>query len=110
VSAVKTGALDAEVACVISDIADSGIIALAKREGLPHFIVDPGPHPKRFADSAQKEVCEHLQRASVDVVVLAGFMRILKEPTMLRLRGSHRQRAPLAAAEVQRQRCRPACH
>ncbi|MFZ4593139.1 MAG: phosphoribosylglycinamide formyltransferase [Verrucomicrobiaceae bacterium] len=82
VSAIKTGALDADVACVISDVADSGIIALAKREGLPHFIVDPGLHPKRFADSAQKEVCEHLQRADVEVVVLAGFMRILKEPTI----------------------------
>lgn len=82
VAAIKAGTLDAEVACVISDIADSGIIALAKREGLSHFIVDPGPHPKRFADSAQKEVCEHLQRADVDVVVLAGFMRILKEPTI----------------------------
>ena len=82
IASIKAGTLDAEVACVISDFADSGIIALAKREGLSHFIVDPGPHPKRFADSAQKEVCEHLQRADVDVVVLAGFMRILKEPTI----------------------------
>jgi len=82
IAAIKAGTLDAEVACVISDITDSGILALAKREGLPHFLVYPGPNPKRFADSAQKEVCEHLQRADVDVVVLAGFMRILKEPTI----------------------------
>lgn len=80
--AIWSGSLEAEVTCVISDVADSGIIALAKREGLPHFVVDPGPNPKRFSDAAQKEVCEHLQRADVDVVVLAGFLRILKEPTL----------------------------
>ncbi len=82
VEAIKTGTLLAEIACVISDHDDSGVITAARAAGLPAFFVNPGENPKRFSDAAQKEVCEHLQRAGVEVVVLAGFMRVLKEPTL----------------------------
>ena len=81
-TAIADGSLHAEIACVISDRNDSGILTSARAAGLPAFFVDPGSNPKRFPDSAQKEVCEHLQRANVDVVVLAGFMRIVREPVL----------------------------
>lgn len=81
-AAIAGGTLDAEVACVISDRADSGVLTQAREAGLPAFFVSPGEDARRFPESAQKEVCEHLQRARVDVVVLVGFMRILKEPTL----------------------------
>ena len=80
--AVQGGGLQAEIACVISDHGESGIMKAAQAAGLPTFFVDPGPNPLRFPESAQKEVCEHLKRAGVDVVVLAGFMRVLREPTL----------------------------
>lgn len=85
--AIKAGALQAEITCVISDHDDSGVITAARAAGLPAFFVNPGENPKRFSDAAQKEVCEHLQRAGVDVVVLAGFMRVLKEPTLTEFAG-----------------------
>ena len=85
--AIKDGSLNAEVACVISDHDDSGVIIAARAAGLPAFFVDPGANPKRFPEPAQKEVAEHLQRAAVDVVVLAGFMRVLKEPTLSQFGG-----------------------
>ncbi len=81
-AAIQDGSLKAQVTCVISDKADSGVLNLAKAAGLPAFFVDPGSHPLRFPDSAQKEVAEHLRRAGVDVVVLAGFMRVLKAPVI----------------------------
>ena len=80
--AIQSGRLDAVIACVISDKSDSGIMKMAQAACLPTFHVDPGPNPLRFPDPAQKEVCEHLKRADVDVVVLAGFMRVLKAPTL----------------------------
>lgn len=80
--AINDGSLQAEIACVISDRDDSGIITAARKAGLPAFFVNPGSNAKRFPDSAQKEVCEHLQRANVDVVVLAGFMRIVRDPVL----------------------------
>ncbi|MDB6120466.1 MAG: phosphoribosylglycinamide formyltransferase, partial [Verrucomicrobiaceae bacterium] len=81
-NAIKEGSLEAQITCVLSDHDDGGIISAARSAGLPAFFVNPGENPKRFSDAAQKEVCEHLQRANVDVVVLAGFMRVLKEPTL----------------------------
>lgn len=86
-ASIKEGSLAAEVVCVISDNDGSGVMKEARAAGLPAFFVNPGEHPRRFPDSAQKEVCEHLQRARVDVVVLAGFMRILKEPALSEFQG-----------------------
>jgi formyltetrahydrofolate-dependent phosphoribosylglycinamide formyltransferase len=80
--AITAGSLKAEIVCVISDSADSGIMLKARSAGVPTLFVDPGPSSKKFPDSAQKELCDHLNRANVDVVVLAGFMRIVKEPTL----------------------------
>ena len=80
--AIAEGTLKAKIACVISDVADSGIMQKARDASLPALFVDPGTHSKKFPDAAQKELCEHLQRADVDVVVLTGFMRIVREPTL----------------------------
>jgi formyltetrahydrofolate-dependent phosphoribosylglycinamide formyltransferase len=81
VDAISSGDLAAEISCVISDVADSGILAKAKAAGLSSFYVDPGP-TKAFSAAAQKEACEHLQRAQVDIVVLAGFLRLVKQPLL----------------------------
>ena len=82
IAAVQSGALNAEIAITISDHADSNFIMTARDAGVPAQVVDPGSNPRKLGDAAQKEIFEHLERARVDVVVLAGFMRILKEPVI----------------------------
>jgi formyltetrahydrofolate-dependent phosphoribosylglycinamide formyltransferase len=82
IAAVQNGKLDADIVAVISDQADSNFLKLAREAGLPAQFVDPGSNPRKLGDAAQKEISEHLERARVDVVVLAGFMRILKEPVI----------------------------
>lgn len=77
--AINHGSLNASVEVVISDVQDSGILQKARTANLPGIFVDPGDHPKRFSAAAQKEVCDHLKRHNVQVVVLGGFMRVLKE-------------------------------
>ncbi|SKA89470.1 phosphoribosylglycinamide formyltransferase, formyltetrahydrofolate-dependent [Prosthecobacter debontii] len=86
-AAITSGQLEADVAVAISDVADSKFLQTARSAGIPAIHVDPGSHPKRFGEAAQKEVADHLQRARVDVVVLIGFMRILKEPTLSQYSG-----------------------
>lgn len=80
--AITNGSLDAEISVVISDVASSRILARASALGVPAVFVDPGSHPNKLPASAQKEICDHLQRHQVQVVVLAGFMRLLKEPIL----------------------------
>ena len=80
--AINSGSLNATIQVVISDVADSGILQKARASGLPAMLVDPGDHPKRLAPSAQKEICDHLKRHNVEVVVLGGFMRVLKAPVL----------------------------
>lgn len=85
--AISEGSLNAKVTAAISDIAECRFLQLAKTADLPAFHVDCGPEPLRTTAAAQKEIFEHLQRAGVDVVVLTGFMRILKDPTVDAWRG-----------------------
>ncbi len=85
--AIKSGSLKAKVEVVISDVSDSGILQKARAAGLPTLFVDPGDHPKRFSANAQKEICDHLKRHNVQVVVLGGFMRVLKEPVLSEFAG-----------------------
>lgn len=80
--AIKRGELKATVSVAISDVKDSGVLKLADEAGVPAVFVDPGPDSNKLAKPAQKEIAEHLQRNRVDVVVLAGFMRLLKEPVL----------------------------
>jgi folate-dependent phosphoribosylglycinamide formyltransferase PurN len=72
----------AEISVTLSDQADSNFLKIAREAGLAAQFVDGGPNSRRLSDAAQKEIFEHLERARVDVVVLAGFMRILKEPVI----------------------------
>ena len=73
--AESEGSLGAEVALVISDVEDSGVMRLAGDRGV---YVNPGDHPKRLAQAAQKEIRDRLLAADIQLVVLAGFMRLLK--------------------------------
>ncbi|CAN5768750.1 hypothetical protein BH11VER1_BH11VER1_10230 [soil metagenome] len=80
--AITIGSLDAEISVVISDVASSRILERAESLGVPAVFVDPGSNPNKLPASAQKEICDHLRRHNVQVVVLAGFMRLVKEPIL----------------------------
>jgi formyltetrahydrofolate-dependent phosphoribosylglycinamide formyltransferase len=82
ISAIQAQTLRAEIAITLSDQSESGFREIARTAGLPALFVDGGDNPRRLSDAAQKEIFEHLERARVDVVVLVGFMRILKEPVI----------------------------
>jgi formyltetrahydrofolate-dependent phosphoribosylglycinamide formyltransferase len=80
--AISQGTLKAEVALALSDEPDAPFLQLATTHQVPIAVIDCGPHPLRTPDSAQQAIHDHLQAVQPDVIVLAGFMRILKEPTL----------------------------
>lgn len=80
--AIADGRLDAEVALVISDVPDAFILERARKAGVPAVHIDPGPYKYKFGEAAQKETRDRLVAAGVDLVLLAGFMRLVKEPLL----------------------------
>ncbi len=80
--AIAAGTLNAHISVVISDNADAPILEKARAAGLTAVHVNPGPNPNRLPADAQKEICDQLIHHGVQVVVLAGFMRVVKEPLL----------------------------
>ena len=76
--AIKCGEVPAEVVTVISDVENAGILQHAKQLGIPSQFIDPGKYRTKLDEGAEQAYITALQSAQVDLVVLAGFMRILK--------------------------------
>ncbi len=76
--AIKCGEVPAEVVTVISDVKNAGILQHAKQLGIPGQFIDPGKYRTKLDEGAEQAYITTLQSAQVDLVVLAGFMRILK--------------------------------
>lgn len=76
--ACASGALAAEVALVLSDVPDAGILEHARSRGIPARHLPPGRFRTKLDDEAEAAWVAALRDAEVDWVVLAGFMRILK--------------------------------
>ena len=72
------GAIPADITLALSDVEDSGILRSAKALGVPIRYIAPGKFRTKLDETAEAEYIAALQEAEVDLVVLAGFMRILK--------------------------------
>lgn len=76
--AIENGSLNAQVGIVLSDVEDSGILQRAATHGCRHQFIDPGKFRTKLDDEAEAAYIRSMREAKVDVIVLAGFMRILK--------------------------------
>ena len=81
-NAILDGRLEAEIALVLSDNPEALILQRAKDAGLPTGHIDCRGFAQKFPDEAQGETADALQTASVDLVCLAGFMRLVKPPLL----------------------------
>ena len=79
-NAIASGSLNARVALVFSNRGKAKGLEIAKNAGAPTAVLSHRPFPDRASYAAA--VVEHLREHKVDVVCLAGFMRILS-PVLL---------------------------
>lgn len=79
---MKSGALRAEARVVISDVLDAPILDIARDFAIPNAYLPPGNFRTRLDPQAEAELVQMLRDASVELVVLAGFMRVLKSPML----------------------------
>ena len=76
--ACAEGKVPAQVALVLSDVADAGILERARERSIPARYIPPGKFRTKLEEEAERAYTEALQAAQVDLVALAGFMRVLK--------------------------------
>lgn len=81
-NAIDDGRLDAEVVLVLSDHKDAFILERARRRGVPAEYMDCGGFKNKFPLDLQAEIAAKLQALRVDLVCLAGFMRLVKQPLL----------------------------
>ncbi|HSW09885.1 MAG TPA: phosphoribosylglycinamide formyltransferase [Bacillota bacterium] len=68
------GGFPAGVAVVISDCPGAGALEVARRQGVPAFCLEPGRDGR---DAFEARIVSCLERHRVDLVCLAGFMRVV---------------------------------
>jgi len=71
------GELDTEIVLVISNNPDAGALTRAKQAGIRHMCIDH----RQFATRSEfdRTVVAELQAAGAELIVLAGFMRIISD-------------------------------
>jgi phosphoribosylglycinamide formyltransferase-1 len=63
-------------------VADAGILEIAREFAVPGIFLPPGKFRTKLEPAVEEELVRLLRSAGVELVVLAGFMRVLK-PVML---------------------------
>ena len=84
-AAERAGAFHGSVTQVIANRPDAGALAIAREQGVSTEVVDHRAHGSREAFEAA--LCDAIDRSAPDLVVLAGFMRVLSAATVERYRG-----------------------
>lgn len=79
---IRDGALCAEARVIIADVFDAGILDIAREFGVPNAFLPPGDFRTKLEPAAEQALVQMLRDAAVELVVLAGFMRILKQPML----------------------------
>jgi len=76
--AVATAKIPAGIAIVLSDVENAGILSHARERKIPAQFIPPGKFRTKLDEDSERAFVDVLKSAQVDLVVLAGFMRVLK--------------------------------
>lgn len=74
IDACERGEIDGDVAVVISNVEDAYALERARKHGIPAFAF---PHKGMTREEHEQDIIECLDQHQVDLVVLAGYLRML---------------------------------
>jgi len=80
--AIDAGTLDARISIVLSDNPDAYILERARNRGIETGVIDCRGFKTKFPEESQFETAERLKAAGVEIVCLAGFLRLVKRPLL----------------------------
>ena len=76
--ACGSGKIPAEVVLVLSDVEHAGILERARERSIPARFIRPGNFRTKLDEESETAFVAALNESKVDLVALAGFMRVLK--------------------------------
>src|SRR5213083_1800677 len=79
---IRSGNLAAEARLVVSDVLDAPILDIAREFGVANAYLPPGRFRTRLDPATEEQLVKMLRDAGVELVVLAGFMRVLHKPML----------------------------
>ena len=79
---IHSGDLAADARLVISDVLNAPILQMAREFGVANAYLPPGRFRTRLEPEIEQQLVQMLRDAGVELVVLAGFMRVLHEPML----------------------------
>jgi phosphoribosylglycinamide formyltransferase-1 len=85
--ACARGTLPAKVVLVLSDNVDAPILERARQRGLPAKFIGKSRFKTKLEPELEQHAVKLLQEADVDLVALAGYMRIVKAPMLAAFTG-----------------------
>ncbi len=77
IDAAQAGALHAEIALLVCDRPQAKAVERAKLAGIPAFVFRPRDYAAR--EQYEAEIWAELRRRQVDLIVLAGYMRLITD-------------------------------
>jgi phosphoribosylglycinamide formyltransferase-1 len=79
---IENGTLKANLACVISDREDAKALERARQHNVKAIYLDPGPKKTWLMPEIEGKYVQTLRDHNIDLICLAGFMRIIKKPLL----------------------------
>ena len=80
--AIHTGTLPATVVTVGSDNPHAGILQIARDHRIPAHSIPEGPFKTKLTPEAESALASYLADFKPDLIVLAGYMRMIKAPLL----------------------------
>lgn len=81
-AAREAGELDVDPVLVLSDVEGAGILSLAASAGIPCGVISEPKFRTRLSPEVEADVVRRLRDAGAGLVVLAGYMRMVKSPLL----------------------------
>ncbi len=81
-SEIRAGRLEAEPVMVMADVEGAGILDLGREAGIPTRVIREPKFRTRLSPEVEEDVVRDLLEAGVELVVLAGYMRLVKAPLL----------------------------
>jgi phosphoribosylglycinamide formyltransferase 1 len=79
---IQSSELAAEPRLVVSDVLNAPILDIAREFGIANAYLPPGRFRTRLELEIEEQLVKTLRDAGVELVVLAGFMRVLHQPML----------------------------